>query len=623
MVYKKSFEKRFSKLFFIRKGDEMRTHFDLYKVLGAHIRTLNGTKGTAFAVWAPNAAKVSVAGEFNEWNPAADYMERGGDGTFQIFLPGVAEGMSYQYCIEDEKGQLYWKADPYARASMLRPQTASVVFDDSLLRWNDQKWLKRRHTWNYEKESICVYEVHIGSWKKNGEGFYNYRMFAHEVAEYVLELGYTHIELMGILEHPYDGSWGYQVTGYYAPTARYGDPYDFAYMIDYLHQKNIGIILDWVPAHFAIDDHGLSCFDGTALFELAEENCTEWGTKVFDYGKEYVRQFLIGNALFWAEQYHIDGIRVDAVASMLYLNSENMYEFRGHDDTKRSYNFDAIEMLKYLNAAMREQNPDVLMIAEESSAFPKVTGNIEQGSLGFHLKWNMGFMHDSLEYLKMNQEERRKNHHAMTFASSYMHSEKYILVISHDEVVHLKKTMLNKINGFMDEKFGDLKTFYTFMIGHPGKKLLFMGQEFAQYHEWNENEQLDWYLLEDRRHKGVQVYWKALLAMYSEHPALYQNDYEEDGFRWINADDSEKSVYSFMRFSERHEKGLLFVCNFSAETWENYEIKVPVQGEYRVLLNSDDAKYGGNGLLKETCFKTKETSLVFHIATHSALIFTF
>lgn len=613
----------------------MGIHYDeIYKETGAHPAVRDGLKGTEFTVWAPNAEQISVVGEFNDWNVNADQMNREKDGVFRIFIPEAKEGMLYKYCITTESGEQLLKADPFANAAELRPGTSSRITDIFGLPWNDAAWIGQRGKWNYKTSQMMVYEVHLGSWKKPSDGtFYNYREFARMIADYVVEMGYTHVELMGIAEYPYDGSWGYQVTGYFAPTSRYGSPEDFAYMVNYLHERNIGVILDWVPAHFAKDAHGLAEFDGTPLYEYADKSRgehVEWGTKVFDYGKEEINNFLIANALFWVEQYHIDGLRVDAVASMLYLDYGKEYQEWLPNKYGRNYNLEAIELLKKLNSTMKKRNPGVLMIAEESSVFPKVTETVENGGLGFDLKWNMGWMHDFTEYMKMDQESRKKNHHDMTFASSYMFDENYILPISHDEVVHLKKSMLNKMNGFMDEKYAGLKAAYTFMIGHPGKKLLFMGQEFAQYSEWDENRELEWYLLEDRRHKGVSDYWRDLLNLYKKNQALYEADYSREGFEWINADDRERSVYSFVRYSKSAQKKLLFVCNFSSNTWERYRIGVPEAATYQLVLNSDDVKYGGEGKLEKEFFPTeirncngRRYSFSFNLHANSAVIFKF
>jgi len=612
----------------------MEKNYEIYKELGAHCMVIDGVRGTKFSVWAPNAKAISVVGEFNLWNNSVNQMTRQDNGVFQIFLPEAKKGMLYKYCITTETGERILKADPFANAAELRPGNASEIADIFSLRWNDRIWMEKRCKGAYKTSQMMIYEVHVGSWKKSdGDKFYNYREFAHEIADYIIDMGYTHVELMGMAEYPYDGSWGYQVTGYFAPTSRYGKPEDFAYMIDYFHQRNIGVILDWIPAHFAKDPHGLAEFDGTPLFEYADKKRgehAEWGTKVFDYGKKEVEKFLIANALFWVEQYHIDGLRVDAVASMLYMDYGKSYRECPSNKVEGKYNLEAIKLLKNLNLVMKERNPGVLMIAEESSAFPKVTESVENGGLGFDLKWNMGWMHDFTEYMKMDQESRKTNHHQMTFASSYMYDEKYILAISHDEVVHLKKSMLNKMYGFMDEKFAELRTAYTFMIGHPGKKLLFMGQEFAQYNEWDENKELDWYLLEDRRHRGIWNYWKDLLHLYKKNQALYELDYCREGFEWINADDCDRKVYSFVRYSRDREKSLLFVCNFSCHTWSDYRVGVPEDGIYKLVLNSDDMKYGGEGIIKNESFpaeikecEERKFSISFALPAYGAVIFEF
>lgn len=613
----------------------MNIQYEMYKKFGAHLEKQNELVGTHFAVWAPNAKQISVVGDFNEWNKETHILDRVEDGVFEGFILEAKESMQYKYCITTQDEHCIFKADPFAYSAELRPGTKSIISDLCHLEWTDQEWMEERKYWNCKVSPLAIYEVHIGSWKRKEKKdvFYTYRDFAHEIADYVIQMGYTHIELMGILEYPYDGSWGYQVTGYFAPTSRYGSPQDFAYMINYLHQKKIGVLLDWVPAHFANDEHGLYNFDGTPLFEYADKkqgDHAEWGTKVFDYGKDFVRSFLISNALFWIDQYHIDGLRVDAVASMIYLNyGKNYSEYRDHEDDGR-YNLEAIELLKQLNFMIQKQYHGVIVIAEDSSTFPKVTSPVETGGLGFHLKWNMGWMHDFTEYLAMNQEERRKNHYHMTFASSYMQNENYLLVLSHDEVVHLKKSMLNKINGFMDEKFADLKTAYAFMMGHPGKKLLFMGQEFAQYSEWNEKKELDWYLLKDRRHKGIQSFWKDLLSLYQNNPALFQLDYDSSGFEWLNADDKERSVYSFVRRSESQKERFMFICNFSCQKWTGYRVGVPEPGAYQLILNSDEIKYDGDGRIKNKMFiaelrncNGRSFSFECDLQPHSALIFTF
>lgn len=474
-------------------------HYEIYKKLGAHKVVNDKTEGVYFAVWAPNAKNVSVVGEFNDWNLERDRMERQEPlGIYVKFVPEAKEGQLYKFCIETQKGELLYKADPFANYAELRPGTASRITDLSRIRWTDDAWMKARKTWNHKKNPMSIYEVHMGSWMRHpgreDEGFYTYREFAEAIVKYVKEMGYTHVELMGIAEHPFDGSWGYQVTGYYAPTSRYGSPEDFAYLVDLLHKNNIGVILDWVPAHFPKDAHGLADFDGTPTFEYADPRLGEhpdWGTKVFDYGKAEVRNFLIANALFWIEHFHVDGLRVDAVASMLYLDYGKQDGQWVANKYGGNENLEAIDFFKHLNSVVLGRNKGAVMIAEESTAWPKVTGSPEDDGLGFSLKWNMGWMHDFTEYMKLDPYFRKNAHHMMTFAMQYAYSENYILVLSHDEVVHLKCSMINKMPGLGFDKFANLKAGYAFMMGHPGKKLLFMGQEFAQLREWSEKREID------------------------------------------------------------------------------------------------------------------------------------
>ena len=488
------------------------THYDVYKKLGAHPAKRKGKAGVYFAVLAPNAAKVSVIGTFNDWKEDANEMKRLEPmGVYETFVPGAAVGDLYKFYIETPDGRQLYKADPYANYAELRPGTASRVVDINDIKWTDMKWMEKRQSCkNVHAQPMAIYEVHPGSWMRHpgreDEGFYNYRELAERLAEYVKEMGYTHVELMGISEYPFDGSWGYQVTGYYAPTSRYGTPEDFAYFVNYMHKKNIGVILDWVPAHFPKDAHGLAEFDGSCLYEYADPKKGEhpdWGTKIFDYGKNEVKNFLIGSALMWIEHYHIDGLRVDAVASMLYLDYGKQdgqwiaNEFGGNK------NLEAIEFFKHINTLILGRNPGTVMIAEESTAWPRVTGGVEEEGLNFSFKWNMGWMHDFLDYMKLDPYFRKDNHNRMTFAMSYNSSEHYILVLSHDEVVHLKCSMINKMPGEGKDKFSNLKAGYAFMMGHPGKKLLFMGQEFGQLREWSEERELDWFLLQEPEHSDV------------------------------------------------------------------------------------------------------------------------
>ena len=586
-------------------------HYEIYKKLGAHLVQKGKKKGVYFAVWAPHAKSVSVVGDFNDWDMEANPMERGEPlGIYTCFVPGVKENELYKYCIETCSGEYIFKADPYANYAELRPGTASKVTDLSRLKWTDQTWMENRKKWDHKKAPMSVYEAHIGSWKRHpgreDEGFYSYREFAKEAAAYLKDMGYTHIELIGIAEHPFDGSWGYQVTGYYAPTSRYGTPEDFAWMINHFHKNKIGVILDWVPAHFPRDAHGLADFDGTATYEYADPRQGEhpdWGTKIFDYGKNEVRNFLISNALFWIEKFHVDGLRVDAVASMLYLDygkQDGQWIAKKYGENK---NLEAIDFFKHLNSVVLGRNPGALMIAEESTAWPMVTGDVEHDGLGFSLKWNMGWMHDFTEYMKLDPYFRKDNHNLMTFAMSYAYSENYILVLSHDEVVHLKCSMINKMPGLGFDKYANLKAGYAFMMGHAGKKLLFMGQEFAQLREWSEERELDWYLLAEKEHLAIQNWVRDLLHLYKQNKALYEMDQDWRGFEWINADDGYRSIFSFVRHSEDGKKNLLFVCNFTPMERADYRVGVPKRKQYKLVLNSDDEKYGGTGEERPVVYK--------------------
>ena len=529
------------------------THYDLYNKLGAHPMTVDEEEGVYFAVWAPNAAAVSIVGDFNEWDENATPMERLEPlGIYQIFLTGIKVGDIYKYCVTAQDGKKTLKADPYGFQAELRPNNASVVADISDFKWHDSRWMKKREKFDDKKNPMFVYEVHPGSWKKHEQteededGFYNYREIAHELAAYVKDMGYTHVELMGIAEHPFDGSWGYQVTNYFAPTSRHGSPEDFQYFMDYMHEHNIGVILDWVPAHFPRDAFGLAEFDGTCLYEYADPRKGEhpdWGTKVFDYGKTEVQNFLICNALFWLEHYHVDGLRVDAVASMLYLDY-------GREDGQwvpniygGNENLEAIEFFKHLNTIVKKRNPGIVMIAEESTAWPKVTDKAEYGGLDFSLKWNMGWMHDFLEYMKLDPYFRKYNHTKMNFAMVYAYSENYMLVLTHDEVVHRKCSMIEKLPGSYEDKFKNLMAGYAFMTGHPGKKLLFMGQDFGQHREWSEKRELDWFLLDKEPNRHLQAFVKELLHLYKNNKCLYEYDCYPEGFEWINADDGDRSIF--------------------------------------------------------------------------------
>lgn len=575
------------------------THYEIYNKLGAHPMTLKGKKGIYFAVWAPHAVTVSVVGDFNNWNPDATPMTvLETSGIYEAFVPGLGTGELYKFAITTDTGKLLFKADPYAQYAEYRPGTASIIADTGSFKWSDDTWMNKRLETNPRESAMSIYEVHIGSWRKKNreekDGFYTYKEAAEELAAYVKDMGYTHVELMGIAEHPYDGSWGYQVTGYYAPTSRYGTPDEFMYFVNYLHKKGIGVILDWVPAHFPRDAHGLADFDGQALYEYADPRKGEhpdWGTKVFDYSKNEVANFLIANALYWVDKYHVDGLRVDAVASMLYLDygrNDGQWIPNKHGGNQ---NLEAIEFFRHLNSAVASRGQGAMVIAEESTAWPLVTHEPQIGGLGFTFKWNMGWMHDFLEYMKLDPYFRKFNHNKMTFGLTYFNSENFILVLSHDEVVHLKCSMINKMPGTFEEKFANLKAGYTFMMGHPGKKLLFMGQDFGQLHEWDEKVELDWYLTEEELHGDLQKYVRDLLHIYQKYPALYESDDDWDGFQWINANDGDRSILSFVRYSKDRKKSLLFICNFTPVDRPDYRVGVPKRGNYTLLLDNEHGAY--------------------------------
>ena len=614
------------------------THYDIYKKLGAHPSVERGKKGYFFGVWAPNAAEIFVIGEFNDWNETANPMKKlGPGGIWSCFIPGVEKNQMYKFLVVTEAGDKLYKADPFANYAEMRPGNASKTTDLSGFKWSDSAWLEKRDQKDMKKEPMAIYECHIGSWMKHPDGtedgFYNYREFADRVCDYMKEMGYTHIELMGIAEYPFDGSWGYQVTGYYAPTSRHGEPADFMYLVNKLHRAGIGVILDWVPAHFATDAHGLGKFDGECIFEHPDPRLGEhpdWGTKIFNYGKTEVKNFLIANALFWLKEYHVDGIRVDAVASMLYLDygkQDGQWVPNIYGGNK---NLEAIEFFKHLNSVIRGTYPGFLTIAEESTAWPMVTGDIKDGGLGFSFKWNMGWMHDFCEYMKLDPYFRKDNHYSMTFAMTYNSSESYILPLSHDEVVHLKCSMLNKMPGYQVDKYANLRNGYTFMMGHNGKKLLFMGQEFGQEREWSEARELDWYLLGENLNKGLQDYVKELLRIYRKYPCLWEDDADWSGFEWMNADDCDRSTYSFIRKCASDKKRLLFIINMTPMKWEKYRVGVPAKKKYKLLLNSTEERFGGSGAevpaeitaKKEPCC-FKDYSIVLDLPPYSALIYAF
>lgn len=619
------------------------THYEIYQKLGAHLIKEGGKKGVVFDVWAPRAEKVYVIGSFNQWNETSHEMKRVEPqemGVFELFIPEAKEGDLYKYLIVSQSGAKLYKADPYASYGELRPGNASVVCDISHFKWSDSNWMKQRDKESQEslmEKPLAIYEVHPGSWMRHpgreDDGFYSYKELAQTLIPYVKEMGYTHIELMGISEYPFDGSWGYQVTGYFAPTSRYGTPEDFAAFINECHKNKIGVILDWVPAHFPRDAHGLAEFDGYPLYEHPDPRRGEhpdWGTKIFDYGRSEVKNFLIGSALMWIEHYHIDGLRVDAVASMLYLDYGKQDGQWVPNQYGGNENLDAVEFFKHINTVILGRNPGTMMIAEESTAWPKVTGKAKDNGLNFTYKWNMGWMHDFLDYMKLDPYFRKFNHHKMTFAMSYNESEKYILVLSHDEVVHLKCSMLNKMPGLEEDKYKNLMAGYGFMMGHPGKKLLFMGQEFAQVQEWSEARELDWYLLENPNHKKVQDWMKALLKLYHENPCMYELDTSWEGFQWINADDAERSIYSFVRKSKDGKNNLLFVVNFTPVERPEFRVGVPQAGSYEKVLSTQDPEFSGLPAPKKKTYRSKkmewdgrENSIGYPLAPYEVAVFRF
>ena len=578
--------------------------YDIYEKLGAHPMTVNGVDGVYFAVWAPNAARVSVVGDFNHWDGRVYQMQRlSVSGIYELFIPQIPVGSLYKYELKLKDGLTYLKADPYANQAELRPATASVVADLTKYIWKDQTWMKERKKIQTEDAPMFVYEMHLASWKKpeDGREFYNYRELAPMIVAYVKEMGYTHVELMPVMEHPFDASWGYQVTGYYAPTSRYGSPEDFMYFVDTLHQAGIGVILDWVPAHFPRDTFGLANFDGTCLYEHLDPRQgyhPHWGTLIYNYGRPQVKNFLIANALFWTEKFHADGIRFDAVASMLYLDygkndGEWVANIYGGNE-----NLDAVELLKHLNSIFKKKHPDALLIAEESTAWPRVTGSVDtEDGLGFDYKWNMGWMNDFIGYMSNDPYFRGAHHNELTFSMVYAYSEQFMLSLSHDEVVHQKGSLLEKMPGTEDKKFANLRAAYGFFMAHPGKKLLFMGQEYGQVHEWAENKALDWEDLEKPAHRQMQNYMKALIQLYKTHPALWKLDYDSDGFEWINCVEWEKSMVTFLRKSKKQEDTLVVICNFSDVAYEEELVGVPYAGKYKEILNSDAKEYGGTGVV--------------------------
>ena len=581
----------------------MGVHYTVYEKLGAHPLNLDGEDGVYFAVWAPNALRVSTVGDFNHWDGRVHQMRKLPSGIFEIFIPGVKAGDNYKYEIKLKTGLTYLKADPYGNAAQLRPETASVVTDLRNFKWEDKEFIKKRKTFQKENAPISVYELYLGSFlaPKDDEEYANYREIADKLIPYVKEMGYTHVELMPVMEHPLDASWGYQVIGYYAPTARYGTPEDFMYFVNELHKAGIGVILDWVPAHFPRDIYGLSSFDGTCLYENPDEqrrSHPHWGTLVFDYGRPEVSNYLIANALFWVEKFHADGIRMDAVASMLYLD----YGRNPGEWTANIYggneNLEAVELIKHLNSMMGKRNPGVLRIAEESTAWPMVTGSLEDGGLGFDLKWNVGWMNDYLDYIKYDPYFRSHHHSELTFSMIYAYSEKFMLVFSHDEAVHGKSSMLGKMPGEREQKFANLRLTYAYMFTHPGRKLLFMGQDIGEFSEWNEMRQTEWELLKYPDHKGMAALVKKLNELYTTKPALYEWDDKPEGFAWINSINSTENLLTFLRKTRKKESLLVVAANFSGVE-KQVKIGVPYEGSYKEILNTDAEEFGGSGMINK------------------------
>ena len=582
-------------LHLLREG----THLRSYEKLGAHLVVHQGAAGVHFAVWAPNALRVSVVGDFNGWDGRRHPMRvLGGSGVWELFIPGLKEGTLYKYEIRSRLGPLpFLKADPYGFAHEAPPRTASVVWDLNKHRWQDGDWMERRRAVNPLNGPVNAYEVHLASWKRGpGSRYLTYAELARELIPYVRDLGFTHIELLPVTEFPFDGSWGYQTVGYYAPTRRFGDPEDFKAFVDACHQAGLGVLLDWVPSHFPTDPHGLAQFDGSALYEHADPRKgfhPDWNTAIFNYGRTEVWNFLVSNALFWLKEYHVDGLRVDAVASMLYLD----YSRKAGEWIPNRYggneNLEAIEFLKHVNSTVHRECPGVLTIAEESTAWPGVSRPVHLGGLGFSLKWNMGWMHDMLEYVQKEPVHRKYHHNSATFSMLYAFHENFQLVLSHDEVVHGKRALLSKMPGDDWEKFANLRVFLGYMAGHPGKKLLFMGAELGQWSEWNHDGELDWRLLGYERHRELRAWVRDVLRLTASEPALHERDFDPSGFEWIDANDSESSVFSFVRYAADRREAVVGVFNFTPVIREAYRVGVPSPGYYRELLNSDAAVYGG------------------------------
>lgn len=582
-------------------------HYAIYEKLGAKVKTISGKKGVRFAVWAPNAKSASVVGNFNFWNneshPMVNVMN---SGVWALFVPELREGEVYKYAITTQEGKVQLKADPFAFQAELRPKTASVVNSLEGYVWKDSSWMEKRASMDFQKSPFSIYEAHLGSWKKDynnfdfptDSGYKNYRQIAYEIVDYAKSMGYTHIELLPVMEHPLDESWGYQVVSYFAPTSRYGSPQDFMFFVDYCHQNGIGVLLDWVPAHFPTDEHGLINFDGTQLFAYKSWKKgfhKDWGTLIFDYGRNEVRNFLISNALFWFEKYHIDGLRVDAVASMLYLDySREKGEWEPNIYGGRE-NLEAIDFIKKLNEITHSYHKGIVTIAEESTAFPMVSRPTYIGGLGFDMKWNMGWMNDTLKYFSKEPIHRKYHQNMITFSLWYAFNENFVLPISHDEVVHGKKSLLEKMPGDDWQRFANMRLFFLYMFGHPGKKLNFMSNDIGQYREWNVKDSMDWFVLDFELHKKLNYFIKDLNSLYINHPAMYEVDFNPEGFEWVDFSDADSSVITYTRKSVNNNEVLLFVLNMTPVYREGYELGVPFEGYYRELLNSDGLEYGGSG----------------------------
>ena len=584
------------------------THYEIYEKMGGRLMTHEGARGAAFSVWAPNAKAVSVIGDFNNWDARRSPMRRLGEsGIWELFLPAAAEGDKYKFHVTQCDGRVVDKTDPYGVYAEVRPNNASVLYPLKRYKWKDRRWMTARRKYDFRTAPMNIYEVHLGSWKRaEGDRFLTYTELAEQLIPYVKEMGYTHIEMLPVEEHPFDGSWGYQVTGYYAPTSRYGSPDEFKQFVDACHQNGISVILDWVPAHFPKDDFALARFDGTALYEHQDPRLGEhiqWGTYIFNYGRKEVANFLLANALYWMDIFHIDGLRVDAVASLLRLDfckEEGQWLPNVYGGSE---NLEAIEFLKHMNSVIAEREPGALMIAEDSTAWPGVTKKVDEGGLGFSLKWNMGWMNDFLSYIKLDPIYRKYHQNKLTFGMAYHYAENFVLVLSHDEVVHTKSSMIGKMPGDVWQSFANLRLSYGFMMGHPGKKLLFMGGEFAQYSEWSEARSLDWHLLQFADHEEMQAYVKELNHLYTEEPAFWAEDFDPNGFQWIECDDAESSIVSFVRRSK--EKELVFLCNFTPVVHRGFLLGVPQEGVYHERLNSDAARFGGSDVINAVPLQSK------------------